>query len=218
MARHAKHRPHQFVGQEEGDALAQWLNQWQAKKMGQSVAELLNDLKRLLQEMDEIGEKFAQLMKRKHAEAIVIAKSAPSHRGTTVVNLSELPSCPDYQKIVRRADRLLSQCSMRPRLMWQRKGIIGRNANVIEFGWHYKDARSEGLHRLVTVAKNGHLDRIRNCANPKCASWFFAKGPTGKYCSRDCQRRDYQTSEEWKKHRRKKHRENYHMRKRIYGG
>jgi hypothetical protein len=84
----------------------------------------------------------------------------------------------------------------------------------MEFGWHYRDALSEGLHRLVTVSEKGYVGQIKRCAYEGCTTWFFAKFPSEKYCSRDCQRRDYQTSEQWKAHRRKKHRENYQARRR----
>jgi hypothetical protein len=47
------------------------------------------------------------------------------------------------------------------------------------------------------------VDSIR--ARKGCGRWLFVTYPTKRYCRGDCQRRDYQTSDEWKRRRRLKY-------------
>jgi hypothetical protein len=108
-----------------------------------------------------------------------------------------VPPSRRYLKIVRRVDRLLSDCWMRPRLDLHGARYV--------FTWKYHKPRSEGVHLLTQIMEMGLIDRIRTCAKAGCGKWFFAKFQSGRYCSKDCQRRDYQSGEEWKRRRRIKY-------------
>jgi hypothetical protein len=207
----AKHREHRFVGQVEGDALSGWLNRWQNKKAGRIVVQLVDDFNQL--ELSR-GTFLDRLLRRK------LNESRSSGSAKVIARADDFRPDANYLKFARRVDRMLAKCSMRPRLFthgkvveWKAKlRIIGWKSKM-EFSWQYKDALSEGLHHVVTVAQMGFLDRIRRCAYERCRSWLFAKSQSGKYCSPECQRLDYQTSETWKEQRRKMYRQNYQVRK-----
>ena len=208
MAKGMKHSEHRFVGQKEGEALANWLNHWQNKRNGKIVVQLVDDFHELeLSRSTFLG----RLFRRK------LNESRSSGSARVMVRTDDLRPDPDYLKIARRVDRLLARCYMRPRLFehgkvieWKAKLRITGWKSKMEFGWQYKDALSEGLHHVVTIAQMGFMDRIRRCAYGKCGDWLFAKSPAQRYCpGKGCQRLDYQTSEAWKESRRRKHRENY---------
>jgi len=198
MQRRREHRKHRFVGEVEGVALTDWLNRWRRKKQGQSVIQLVNDFNRLDQ---ALREDVANLLDRKFAES----RRSESRRAT--VGLSDLQPDREYVEIARRADRLLSQCSMRPRLI--------EHARTMEFGWRYASALSEGLHLVVAIAQMGLLHSISTCANDNCGIWFFKKFPQQKFCPKGKCEAEHRTTESGKKHRREIHRRRYQSRKAL---
>lgn len=188
-----KHRQHRFAGQDEGNALAEWLNRWRNKKPGRVVLQLLKDHALLERAKKDARSAFAKLVARKAAQA----KSSLSRKAT--VRVSDFPSdtVREHAKIARRIGRALSQCSVRPQLLNDGTGIA--------LGWNYKSPVSAGAFLFASVVQKGYLDRLKPCANAKCRAWFFAKGTQpleAKYCSEVCRRRVYQRSEKWKAKRR----------------
>src|SRR5882724_10338733 len=193
-----RHRKHEFVGGAEGTALTDWLNHWKTKEVGRQVTQLVKELNQLEGARRVEDER---LIARRFAEA-----AASKSRKATISTSDLHPSLP-YRKIVFRVDRMLSRCSMRPRLF--------EHGRSMKFGWQYKSALTEGAHLLVTVAQMGFLDGIRTCAQPDCAKWFFAKFPNEKFCSKRCGNRHRQSSEERKEKRRAWYQENRRLRKRL---
>jgi hypothetical protein len=193
-----QHRKHRFVGEPEGTALTDWLNHWKTKEAGRRITQLVNELKLL---------KAARHVDDEQLRARMFAEAAASPSRKAVIRASDLHPSDSYRKIVLRVDRMLSRCSMRPRLF--------EHGRIMKFGWHYKGALAEGAHLLVTVAQMGFLDGIRTCTQPDCAKWFFAKFPNEKFCSKRCGNRHRQSSEERKEKRRAWYSENRRIRKKL---
>src|SRR6266404_1861655 len=102
-----QHKKHRFVGEPEGTALTDWLNHWKTKEAGRRVTQLVDELK-LLEGARHVDDE--RLIARRFAEA-----AASKSRKATISTSDLHPSLP-YRKIVFRVDRMLSRCSMRPRL------------------------------------------------------------------------------------------------------
>jgi hypothetical protein len=183
-----KHVKHSFIGEREGNALAEWLNQ---KKHGAERGKVMEII-------SAIGGLDAALGVDFHTALDKAAKKARGAGRRSFTFGGKVPPSRQYLKIVRRVDRLLSDCWMRPRL--------DLHSSKPTFIWKYQKPRSEGVHLLTQIMEMGLMDRIRTCAKVGCGKWFFAKFQAGRYCGRDCQRRDYQTSEEWKGRRRSRYR------------
>lgn len=160
--------------------------------------QLVNDFNRLDQAKRDDDRR---LIDRKFTEAM---RSA-SRKAT--IHLSELQPGRDYTNIARRADLLLSRCSMRPRLI--------SHGTTMEFAWRYSTPLSEGLHLVVALAQMGLLGSIRTCANEKCGAWFFKKFPQQKFCPKGNCEAEYRKSEQGKAHRREIHRRRYGARKNL---
>jgi hypothetical protein len=63
-------------------------------------------------------------------------------------------------------------------------------------------------HVILKVAKDGDLERIRKCS---CNKWFFARIESQTFCSARCRRKLYESSQEYKEHRRKYMRQYYKL-------
>lgn len=59
---------------------------------------------------------------------------------------------------------------------------------------------TDAVVEVLEAAKEGYIARIRQCR--RCGEWFAAGLKTQVYCSRECQRRHYWSSSNWKAHRR----------------
>ncbi len=181
--------------------MAAWLNHAGGDKAQQGVLRLMADLRQL----EEAGHQDDREIRDLHVRKFAEAQSSASRK---VIHKDELRINRDYAKIGRRVDRLLSKCSMRPSLVSHDGGAMG-------FGWRYSDPLCEGFHLLITVAQMGFLDRILRCANANCGKWFFAKFSHENHCNPVCQRRAYQSSEQWKEKRRAWYRDHRQSKKRL---
>lgn len=181
-----EHIKHEFIGEAQGNALAEWLNQKGHKAERERVIALIAAIKDLnvAQEQDARAN-----MARAEGKARKAGKKSFT-LGTT------LPVSRRYLKMLRRVDRLLADCWMRPRLI--------DHGGKCSFEWLYQKAGSLGMHLLIQLMELGVLNGVRTCDRKGCGKWLFVTYPTKRFCSGDCQRRDYQTSEEWKRRRRLK--------------
>ena len=182
-----EHMKHEFVGEAQGNALAEWLNQKRHRAERERVIALIAAIKELnvVQEQD-----FRADMARASEEARKTGKKSFVVGKTSTVSRQ-------YLKILHRVDRLLGYCWIRPRLV--------ENGGKCRFEWLYRKAGSQGVHLLIQLMELGALHGIRTCVRKDCGKWLFVTYPTKRFCSADCQRRDYQTSEEWKRRRRLKY-------------
>lgn len=184
MAVHVKHG---FVGEREGNALAEWLNKNGRDSESRKITAIVSAVK----ELDSSLERDVRAALDRAAK-----KSRTAGRPVTV---STIPVSRKYVKILRRIDHLLADCWMRPRLE--------SHGGKLTFAWNYRKPSAQGVHLLAQVIQLGLMARIRPCARANCGKWFFAKFETARYHSNVCQRRDYQTGEEWKRRRRMKYAE-----------
>jgi hypothetical protein len=206
-----KHPKHRFAGQEQGQELASWLNRSPRTPSRNRIAQIMVEIQAL---DEQFRNDFHHLLKRKLGTggAQRAARISEAVRGSRlVVSQSDLDrsTTPTYVNKLRRIDRLLSRCWMRPRLLQHTTGLSGQGMRV-QAGWFYRNSAAEGAKLLMGVAEIGLLDRVRQCRYSKCHAWLFAKTATQIFCSKPkpCQTKSYQTSEEWKQHRREFYRAN----------
>ena len=58
----------------------------------------------------------------------------------------------------------------------------------------------EALEFILKLTRVGDLTRLRRCK--QCQKWLFAKFRHQRFCSTDCQQKNYTQSDAWKAHRR----------------
>lgn len=58
------------------------------------------------------------------------------------------------------------------------------------------------LTKLLHLAEQGLIGRVRKCAKSSCEIWFYAKFEHQRCNSMRCQRETFKTSPEWKRQRR----------------
>lgn len=182
-----KHLKHEFIGESQGNALAEWLNQKQDSAERKKVVDLIEAIRRL----DAVQERDVRAA---FDDAITHAKEEGRQ---SITFGSSLPVSQEYLRVLHRVDRMLADCWMRPQINW--------HGTKFTFTWKYQKRRSEGVHLLIQLMELGVAGSLRLCARQGCDRWLFVTYPTKRYCSSDCQRRDYQTSEEWKRRRRRKY-------------
>jgi hypothetical protein len=56
------------------------------------------------------------------------------------------------------------------------------------------------IRLIVDLGRAGYLNRLRRCS--RCKKWLYAKFRHQRYCSTNCQQKDYAHSEEWRGKRR----------------
>jgi len=185
MKRQKSHTAHTFAGQQDGTSLVEWLNDQEPR--------------RITAEKDE---HCAEARMRKRIAQLVedLNKSAETYirEGKPDAALTE------------KIDDQLSRYSLKVRTFHVQDE--GKYKTFAEpkwiFGWYSSaGARAaEMIFRIVRLGERGLLARVRTCN--RCTRWFYAKFNHQRFCSKKCQLRHYQTSEEWKRRRR----ERYHNR------
>jgi hypothetical protein len=181
-----EHMKHEFIGEAQGSALAEWLNRKGHREERERVTALISAIRDL----------NATLEHNVHAN-IAKAKEEALRAGQKSLVIGAQPVSRQYLKALRRLDRLLSDCWMRPQL-------VGHGGKC-RFEWLHQKAVSYGVYLVTQLMELGVLDGVRTCARPGCDKWLFVTYPTKRFCSGDCQRREYQTSDEWKRRRRLKY-------------
>jgi hypothetical protein len=180
------HMKHEFIGEAQGNALAEWLNQKGHKAERERIVELIGALKALGTAVEDVL--YGNVAK---------INTAGTGKRRFVPRSTDLKAAKRYGEVLHHIDRLLSDCWMRPQVDYD-----GTRYSVT---WKYQKPRSEGAHLLIRLMELGVVGRIRTCAREGCGKWLFTTYPTKRFCSGDCQRRDYQNSEEWKRRRRLKY-------------
>lgn len=121
------------------------------------------------------------------------------------------------EKIVRRIDREFSRHALRVTPFYAGLRKSNEHKTFPEcrwmFGWASDAGRSDAGARvaraifiIIRLGEQGLLGRVRRCA--RCQRWLYAKFNHQRFCQKLCQLLDYQTSEEWKRRRRERYREN----------
>jgi len=166
---------HTFAGQDEGDALALWLNEknlTNEKKESRArlkVAQLVQDMalnadsfirhgnadRKLTERIDHAFSKFRFWIETIHVQDSGRYKTFPEARWWLRW------SCAEGQRV---ADMVLT---------------------------------------LTWLAQRGLLQRIRRCI--RCSRWFFGKVNHQRFCGKQCQELHYQTGEYWKQKRRERY-------------
>lgn len=84
--------------------------------------------------------------------------------------------------------------------------IVEVTASSWRFDWRpigrMKPARALALFKLLQLAEQGLLDRLRQCAKPACGRWFFARFRHQRFHSTKCQLDVFRSAPEWKQKRR----------------
>jgi hypothetical protein len=62
-------------------------------------------------------------------------------------------------------------------------------------------AQAIALHKLLDLASQGLVDRVRQCKWQECERWFFARFSHQECCSGRCQQNRIRSTDEWKKKR-----------------
>ena len=65
-----------------------------------------------------------------------------------------------------------------------------------------KRDRALAFFKLLQLAEQGLLGRVRQCAKPGCKKWFFAVREHQRFDSTECQVEDFRSSPEWRAKRR----------------
>lgn len=77
-----------------------------------------------------------------------------------------------------------------------------------DFPWQFQwDSRAGGaaterFRRLLTLAEQGLLIRVRQC--PRCRRWYYARFNHQRFCGPKCQVAEYQSGDYWKLRRKRR--------------
>jgi hypothetical protein len=124
---------HQFIGEEQGKSLAEWLNQKGQRAEREKVIALIAAIR----DLDiAIGQDVYSAIGRAAEEM-----GGPGKKSFRLG--SRLPVSRPYLKMLRRVDRLLADCWMRPRLT--------EHGGKCRFDWVYKKAGTHGVHLLIQL-------------------------------------------------------------------
>jgi hypothetical protein len=198
-----RHVLHSFLGEEDGKALADWLNQKPPSGAQRQVASLINDLREL--------RRLSPHEKSFHDFETALKSDGGPHkemRRTPIFSLTDKALVPsrEFGRRLRAIDKQLARHKMRPRIVSGHAKVL--NASTIKtltafrWEWYYgKNPATKAVHQLMRLEEQGLLERVRQCMC--CGRWLFARFVHQKFCGQSCQLRSYKSSEDWKEHRRK---------------
>jgi hypothetical protein len=202
MASTTSHVLHSFLGEEDGKALAEWLNQKSSGVARRQVTGLINDFRELRRLMPHEKSFF---------DFETAVKSATSHKGmlrTPVFSLADKDLTPsvEFRRKLRAIDAQLSRHKMRPRIVLGHAKVLNtsmpRTRTAYEWEWYYgRNPATKAVHQLMKLEEQGLLERVRQCVC--CGRWLFARFIHQRFCGQPCQLKAYKSSEDWKEHRRK---------------
>ncbi len=167
-----KRSAHRFAGQDEGEALALWLNGKYSPQDQEQLA-VRKRVGRLVQDMNTNADRFIETGTADTELAKRIDRELSRYRlWVETVHVQE-------------AGRYKTFAEQR----WF-------------FRWSCKEGERVAamLSVLVRLAEHGLLRRLRPCL--RCSSWLFAKFNHQRFCGKHCQTLHYQTGEYWKQRRR----------------
>ena len=80
------------------------------------------------------------------------------------------------------------------------------------------DLELQAVLRAVRLTQEGQIASLKECANPDCKLWLFARFEHQRFCSESCKEYFHRFNEADKKRRRDWARENYNTRKILESG
>ena len=166
---------HNFAGQDEGDALALWLN-------GKNLP---HDKKQ-----SRPRKRVVQLVQDMNANADTFIRTGSADRKVTEQIDRELSSFQFSVETIHVEDTGKYKSFPEPR--WLLRWTCEEGQEVADI-----------VLTLTWLAQHGLLHRIRRCI--RCTRWFFAKVNHQRFCGKRCQELHYQTGEYWKQRRRERH-------------
>jgi hypothetical protein len=202
MKRLHSHVLHSFFGEEEGKALAEWLNQNPSGGAQRQVTRLIDDLWELRRlaphQKSFLNFETAMQSARPHKEM---------HR-TPVFSLADKDLIPsgEFRRKLRAIDTQLARHKMRPRIVSGHANVsnalMRKRRTAYRWEWYYgRNPATEAVHQLMKLEEQNLLERVRQCMC--CHRWLFARFIHQKFCGQSCQLKSYKSSEDWKEHRRK---------------
>jgi hypothetical protein len=83
--------------------------------------------------------------------------------------------------------------------------LVGLRPNRWQVDWRLvgRMAAAEGLAliKLLQLAEQGLLGRVRKCAKKECGRWFFARFQHQRFDKAKCQQETFRSDPEWKQKR-----------------
>jgi hypothetical protein len=185
-----------YAGEPWAHGLIAWIEKNRGRASGRRI-------QALLREMREIGEGL---------EGPVFGHSQTGI--PTVVRLARSPDAAARNEALRNSiNRRLRRYRLWPELLllpkpgtpnrwfprWHAEGERSRTPNSL--------SEADALLRILLLAQNGNVHRLRECDD--CGLWFFARFKHARFCSTECQQRNYRRSPEWRERRNEYMREYY---------
>jgi hypothetical protein len=193
---------HSFLGEEDGKALAEWLNQKPSGVAQRQVTGLINDLRELRRLSP--GEKSFHDFEA----ALQSASTRKEVRRTPVFSLTDKALIPseEFRRKLRAIDAQLARHKMRPRVVSGHSRLLTtstpRMQTTYRWEWYYgRNPATKAVHQLMKLEDQELLERVRQCMC--CGRWLFARFIHHKFCGQSCQLKSYKSSDDWKEHRRK---------------
>jgi hypothetical protein len=189
-----------YPGEGTADRLVNWLNDPRSRKQSRNRVEQL----------------LAAAERRRDAsEAITRQMSERMMRTLGVVEPPELPkdlrNAPfpdryrrgrqdDFEKAAREINSILLGYRLTP--------IFVTSASdrwIVDWFTPGRSARTReeaiALLKLLDLASQGLLARVRRCKNPECGVWFYQRFRVQKFHSEECQQGFFRANPEWKEKR-----------------
>ena len=197
-----KHR--QYAGQEDAQPVIGWLNKNAASQAGQRIAALVRDLASL--------SRYRQVRRPPTRQDFTwLETKYPELRKLNLRDYADRPwpkawagQGYDLATLKRARGRLL-RYTFHPYLVnpWVR----GEARDSLLVVWRPSRRLSKAgeqeaavISLLVGLVEDRLIDKIRECS---CGTWFFPKKSESDVCSRECYRKKYSSTEEFKEARRK---------------
>lgn len=176
-----------YTGEEECQALVDWLNRDGRKRAGLRIQTWLSFLHVLSEAAPSLGGAPGILDLEK-----VIAALAKGQGGSRTESLRRLLRSVGVPKV-----------HVRVRIKFEDVGGTRRVVPVIAAD----TVEGEALLTVLRISQKGVLNRVRKC--PRCGRWFFARFRHQRFCQLTCQQKHFRDSEAWKEHRREWMRDYY---------
>jgi len=142
-------------------------------------------------------------------------------RGTLRETVHALQALSEYQSLplgeqrlkISRINKVLQQYHARPLLRGDR-----RRKDGFRLEWQSNegdDLELLAVLRAVELAQGGRIASLKECSNPDCKRWLFARFAHQRFCSEACKELFHSTDEADKERRRNWARDNYKSRKEL---
>src|SRR5260370_18511703 len=83
--------------------------------------------------------------------------------------------------------------------------VVEATVSHWRFDWRpigrMKPARALAFFKLLQLAEQGLVDRVRQCAKPRCGRWFYARFRHQRFDSQKCQLDVFRSAPEWREKR-----------------